>query len=105
SAAWAPLTVCIDWSDVGLRTCIQECISLLPRMRKWMLTVEQRREKWIKKQERRCVYERREEFPLRLVSERPPPPSSPHRGRCQEHLWAQLANKRPGLLLGAGRAL
>ncbi len=58
----------------------------------------------------KCGYEQtgqsradhQEEFPLRLgfLNDR----SSRDDG-CQESLWAQLANKRPGLLLGAGPAL
>lgn len=46
--------------------------------------------------------EDREEFPLRLgsVSDH----SSGEDG-CQKSLWAQLANKRPGLLLSFGPAL
>lgn len=46
--------------------------------------------------------EDREEFPLRLGS------VNDHSSRedgCQESLWAQLANKRPGLLLSCGPTL
>lgn len=46
--------------------------------------------------------EHREEFPLRLGSLND---RSSREDGCQDGLWAQLANKRPGPLLGAGPAL